>query len=521
MSPSPSPNSRRFVTLPLKAAAITAIALVALAGSSLLVAPAHATDLPTPSWWSGVCNTNNFAAATGTNAFQLDSTNGKYRGVAACGPRPYWDAPYVDRVVHFYSGAYGVLEFQCVELVMRYMSLAYGQSPYAGNGKDIVNNYPGSRLQKISNGAVGQAPQPGDVISYGATSGNPAGHTAIVKASSVDGNGNGTVTIIQQNAGMATAYTQSISNWQLSAIGGNPATGWLHDPAPAPTPVLNADLVAIKMNNTGGTLTEAHWMKRSTDYQTYLLQTTTVLGTTTQDMWSFSTGDWNNDGAKDIFAVKMYGTGTNSTEVHILNGATNYQTYLLQTGTPVPVSSYLDYQFAFGDYNLDGTLDFYWLKYHNSDTNTIQVHVLSGATNFQTPLLDTGTYPAQGSYAEWQLDLGDYNYDNRPDLYAVHLNASGGSTDLHIINGATAYSSPLLDVVTALGLVTVDQSQFKVADYDGNGRSDLYQIRLNNTASGKVEVNIMNGAGNYQSWLANLVTPHAPTYVYQTQFDLR
>src|SRR5437016_12718116 len=52
------------------------------------------TDLPSPSWWSGICDTNNYFAATGVSAYTLPqgaSTSTTYRGVLAGGPRPYTD----------------------------------------------------------------------------------------------------------------------------------------------------------------------------------------------------------------------------------------------------------------------------------------------------------------------------------------------------------------------------------------------------------------------------------------------
>ena len=63
-----------------------------------------------------------------------------YRGVEVCGPRPGADgAP--NRLVRFFPGAWGELEWQCVELSMRYLYLAYGVLPYGANGKDVVANY--------------------------------------------------------------------------------------------------------------------------------------------------------------------------------------------------------------------------------------------------------------------------------------------------------------------------------------------------------------------------------------------
>ena len=81
---------------------------------------------------------------------------------------------------------------------MRFLYLAYGIAPYSANGSQVVWNYSGSLLTKIANGTAGLAPQPDDVLSYGATS--TSGHTSVVAASNVNANGSGTITVIEENA---------------------------------------------------------------------------------------------------------------------------------------------------------------------------------------------------------------------------------------------------------------------------------------------------------------------------------
>ncbi|MGC1378903.1 MAG: CHAP domain-containing protein, partial [Anaerolineales bacterium] len=154
-----------------------------------------ASNLPVPSWWHGDCDTNYYYPRSGhKKAYPL---GGSYRGVKACGPRPYYkEGP--DVLVNFFSGAHGEFEWECVELSMRYLYLAYGIAPYPANGKAVVGNYKGSKLVKIANGKAGAAPQPGDVLSYGPAT--TYGHTSVVAASNVNASGNGTITIIEQNA---------------------------------------------------------------------------------------------------------------------------------------------------------------------------------------------------------------------------------------------------------------------------------------------------------------------------------
>src|SRR5512140_90277 len=181
-------------------------------------------DLPVPAWWDGDCDANNYATVQGFASYRLGAV---YLGMPACGPRPWADG--VEGVlVQFTPGGWGVLEWECVELSMRFLYLKYGINTYGANGSQVVWNYPGSLLVKIPNGTVARAPLPNDVLSYGSTS--TWGHTSVVTASSVDASGNGTITVIEENASVSGSHTLSVSNWTVAGNAGS-VSGWLYDPS--------------------------------------------------------------------------------------------------------------------------------------------------------------------------------------------------------------------------------------------------------------------------------------------------
>jgi hypothetical protein len=194
---------------------------------------ASSATLPTPSWWNGWCDTNYYTSKSGMAAYQLGTTS--FLGLVACGPRPAFDGS-PDIGVSFFSGAFGQLEWECVELSMRYMYQRFNINPYPANGSKVVWNYSGSKLAKVSNGAAGAAPQPGDVLSYGATS--TVGHTSVVIGSSVDGSGNGSITVMEQNASRTGTASISVSGWVVKPSW-TTVSGWLHDPQNASTSVVS------------------------------------------------------------------------------------------------------------------------------------------------------------------------------------------------------------------------------------------------------------------------------------------
>jgi hypothetical protein len=183
--------------------------------------PPVAEDLAAPSWWNGHdCDSSHYFAVSGQSSFRLGAV---YLGMPACGPRPL--AGGTDVAVTW-GGGVTQLEWECAELSKRYLYLSYGIAPYQANGSQVVWNYSGSALEKISNPTSGKAPQPGDVLSYGSTT--TAGHTSVVMTSSVNGSGNGSITVIEENNSAGGASTLSVNNWTVNGNAGS-VSGWLHN----------------------------------------------------------------------------------------------------------------------------------------------------------------------------------------------------------------------------------------------------------------------------------------------------
>jgi hypothetical protein len=201
-----------------------AVAAAALAhGAQIRLAPND--TLPTPPWWDGRCDVGN-----DPRSFELPA---RFDGLADCGPGT---PQHSDFLVNFFPGAWGELEWECVELSMRWMYMAWGVDPYPANGNGVVPNYPNGtagypRLSVVKNGTIGRAPQPGDVLSI--DNSNPDGHTEVVASSSVDGAGNGTLTVITENdpPGASGWGALSVSHWVVSdGDAHDHVIGWLHNP---------------------------------------------------------------------------------------------------------------------------------------------------------------------------------------------------------------------------------------------------------------------------------------------------
>jgi CHAP domain len=177
-------------------------------------------DVGTPSWWSGTCNDGNFYPAMGVHSYPLGAS---WHGVPACGPLNSM------HLVRFFPGAYGEYEFQCVELVMRFLYQQWGIAPWAGVGKTIKDAPPSSMVFYPNDGTHRLVP--GDILTEDGSTPSSSGHAVIITAVNLDGNESGTLTILEQNSSSGGSRSLSVVNGIVAPdawVWGSPVQGWLH-----------------------------------------------------------------------------------------------------------------------------------------------------------------------------------------------------------------------------------------------------------------------------------------------------
>lgn len=206
-------------------------------------------DYDTPSWWTFSdnshqhCDSGNYG-----NSYSLYTT---WSGIEACGPGT--------TITETFPVGASQYEWQCTELVARYLYLAFGVPSIVADGDQIVSNYASaypSVFRAIDNTDGSNAtnhiwPKVGDVLSYSDV------HTAIVAGVTITDaiNGDATLTLTEQNASTTGTITQEFVGWKIkggiddpSDTGSDTVTGWLtpriwnvvSSPNPASYNVLNA-----------------------------------------------------------------------------------------------------------------------------------------------------------------------------------------------------------------------------------------------------------------------------------------
>lgn len=169
--------------------------------------------------------------------------------INACGPRPLYGGPRTP--VYPYPGALSNPGYQCAEFAARYLYLKFGMTMYIStNGDQFVDHYVAKypkQLVAVPNGTLNQAPVQGDVISFSQSStfhASSGGHVAVVQSSSVDVNGNGTVTVIEENWSSTGQRTIPVSNWSLQ-LSGFPYIKWMHAPSLSNGPLDASDIATV------------------------------------------------------------------------------------------------------------------------------------------------------------------------------------------------------------------------------------------------------------------------------------
>ena len=110
----------------------------------------------------------------------------------------------------------------------------------------------------------------------------------------------------------------------------------------------------------------------------------------TGDDFQFLLGDYNQNETLDLYCIKKYNTGSNSTEVHILNGNDNFQSFLYNNGTGLPEVGD-NYDFKLEDYNNNGRLDLYCIKKFGNESNSTEINIISGIDDFQSLITNIRT----------------------------------------------------------------------------------------------------------------------------------
>ncbi|MEM9454335.1 MAG: DUF4114 domain-containing protein [Myxococcota bacterium] len=230
----------------------------------------------------------------------------------------------------------------------------------------------------------------------------------------------------------------------------------------------NGDIFAIKKSATGSGTTEVHVLSAASGYQNFSLNTGTAMGQTGSNV------EFALASNRDLFAIVKSGTGSGTTEVHVLSAASGYQNFSLSTATGLHQTGN-NFEFA-----VASNRDLFAIKKSATGSGTTEVHVLSAASGYQNISLHTGTalHPTGGT---WEFGVAA----NRDVIAVKKSNGGTCATEAHVLSAATGYSTFSYQTGTALGVTNQDY------DFEVGPGQALYAVKKTNTGSGTTEIHLM------------------------------
>ena len=253
----------------------------------------------------------------------------------------------------------------------------------------------------------------------------------------------------------------------------------------------------VAVDRAGAAGTEVSVLDGSRGGAAVLSRTTTALGRTDAQSWTFRVADHDRDGVGDLYAL-AHPTGS-ALRVLVLSGASGFRTPLLDTATPLRVSSPGRWSFAVADQDGDGHEDV--VAVDRQGVRGTEVHVLDGASGLRRWRSHAATALHRTSADGWSFAVGDLDRDGVPDLYAFSRRGASGRTEAHVLSGAGGFRRWLLHRATAVPHSTAKTSSFEVADVDGDGFDQVVHL-ARNAASGRTEVQVLDrtGAREVRRW---------------------
>lgn len=209
-----------------------------------------------------------------------------------------------------------------------------------------------------------------------------------------------------------------------------------------------ADLIAVKKQFTGTRRTEIHIVSGATGYSKFIFQIGTGLHET-DSQWRFALADWDGDHRPDLFCIRRAGGAAGRVEVHVLSAASNYQQFILNTPTALQYTAD-NFDFHIADWDGDARPDLFAIKKNQTGAGRTEVHIASGASNFGNFILQTGT-ALHETDSTWSFAVTDWDGGGKVDLVGFKkLNTGTNSTEIHVLQGETQFQNFILQIGTAL-----------------------------------------------------------------------
>ncbi|KAI1423235.1 hypothetical protein F5Y12DRAFT_758719 [Xylaria sp. FL1777] len=231
---------------------------------------------------------------------------------------------------------------------------------------------------------------------------------------------------------------------------------------------------------------------RQSPYQTRILDTGSTFGQENNGVWQLI--DATGDAVPDLAYIKTRSTGTNSVEVHIASSSSGFQTRIFEAGTTFAEEE--DGTWLLVPSKNSALPDLVFIKTSNTPSGNVEVHIASGASNYKTRTQETATVFANEDNGTWSL----YDYDGDGILDLVYIktrNTRRNRVEVYVASGASSYSQVILQQATTFP--RSNNGFWSLAPYSSPGTADLVYIQDAGTVTGQVEIYVLSKSSGYQA----------------------
>jgi hypothetical protein len=166
------------------------------------------------------------------------------------------------------------------------------------------------------------------------------------------------------------------------------------------------DLLGIHLRNTQSGRVELHAVSAASGYRNWISHVATAFDAVPDGQWQFAVASAGGSGSADLIGIDYGWSGSGRVEVHTLTAASNYQGFVVHAATPLGNTTDTQWRFTLGDHDGDGAADLYAVVMNGSGSGSIEAHVVSAASNFGQWIVHAVTPLGYTTPANFSVDAG-------------------------------------------------------------------------------------------------------------------
>jgi hypothetical protein len=199
----------------------------------------------------------------------------------------------------------------------------------------------------------------------------------------------------------------------------------------------------------------------------------------------------------NVYAIQHSETITGQVEISKSNGDDGNASWEYSRATVLVAHGKDEVSYSLADYDGNGTLDLYAVKYAQSTSRNVEITVLSGSTGYKTMLGSWRSNEATHATDRAAYAVADYDGDGKLDMYKITNPTPTKKRTVTILSGAQNFSQTLGEWESNEPNLS-DDSYYALGDYDRDGKADLYQISQNPTAKAAT-VQVFDAGNEYKN----------------------